>query len=84
MNRNLNAYKATNVRGLYTYYHFEAPCGSFVQVSHSGTYVVHQDAETGIRTEYNSVEELKAEWEHEENLIWREHDDFGPASWAEE
>jgi hypothetical protein len=65
MSRSLKDYRAKSVPGLYSFNHYEAQDGSFVQVSHRGDLVVHQDATTGNRTEYSSVAALKSAWEAE-------------------
>lgn len=60
MTIDLKAYKQRDVRGLYTYYHFEAADGSFIQINYRGNSVVFQAAD-GSRWNFNSLEELKRE-----------------------
>jgi len=54
----IGEYQRKFVHGLYSFDHFEAPDGSFVQAHASGTYWVYQDAR-GNRQKFYSMMELK-------------------------
>lgn len=58
MARALNEFKIKNVQGLYSYTHFEADDGAFVQVHVRGDEYVYQSV-SGERFTFNSVDALK-------------------------
>ena len=54
----LSDFKTKAVQGLYSYDHFEAENGAFIQRRHCGTEFVFQDA-NGSRKEFYTFETLK-------------------------
>ena len=52
-------YKKKAVQGLYSYTHFEAPSGAFIQIRHGSTeHYVHQDSKGNQKT-FNNIDALK-------------------------
>lgn len=54
----INEFKLQDVRGLYTYWHFEHPTGAFIQISHRRDNFVFQGAD-GTRARFDTMNELK-------------------------
>ena len=52
----IGEYQRKFVQGLYSFDHFQAPDGSFIQVHASGTYWIYQDARGDRQTCYSMVE----------------------------
>lgn len=55
----LSDFKAKAVQGLYSFNHFEHPCGAFIQVHVRGDLYVYRDVE-GNMSDYPTLDALKA------------------------
>ena len=57
----LSSYKRRNIKGLYTYHHFEAPNGNFVQIRHGDDPdYIHYNIKTGTKTTFRTLDQLKS------------------------
>ena len=56
----LSKFKRKNIPGLYTFDHWEDPDGNWIQISSRGDLVVYFDKNTGKRTEFDDLTNVKA------------------------